>query len=347
MAARLTRSSYPRTMRWFGSILMLATACGGTDPTGAHYEFVPFEGLASAPDAWTDRLCAEAADPDAAPDKVFIDCRVEGSNLAGDVPPPTDAVTVVAWNIERGRHLDQVIASLAGLDADVLLVSEADRGCARTDGANVPWEIAQQLGLNYAFAVEFTELPRPEPMGAGDDSCEHGNFVASRYPIGNVEAFRHADNLSWYDDPGEPRLGGRVAIMADVQVGDAILHATSVHFESRIHPIDIQVGQAAETAERALERPFAQIMGGDTNAPLYIADLIDGSTRDGTTQAFLSRGLVDTHDTLHPDDRATRDPGLIIDLMFTNQPHAQPGICAEPGCGDLSDHRAVWVDVTL
>ena len=339
-------------MRWLVPALVLLTACGGSDgasgPTASvAYAFVPFEGLAAAPDALHDRLCVEAEDPEAAPDKVFIDCRVEGANLATSVPAPKDTVKVVAWNVERGLDLDGQLPMLASFDADILVVSEADRGCARTGGRNVPWEIAESLGMNYAFGVEFTELPRPQPMGEDDDSCEHGNFVASRHPIGNVDVFRHVDNLSWYDEPGEPRLGGRVAVTVDVQVGDALIHATSVHFESKIFPIDIQVGQATETAERALERPFAQIMGGDTNAPLYIADLIDGSTRDGTTQAFLTRGLVDTHDTLDPDDRATREPGLIIDLMFTNQPHSNPGICAEPGCGDLSDHRAVWVDVQL
>ena len=200
--------------------------------------------------------------------------------------------------------------------------------------------------MNYAFGVEFTELARPEPMGEDDDHCEHGNFVASRYPIGNVDVFRHADNLSWYED-GERRLGGRVAITVDVQVGDELVHATVVHFESKIAQIEIQVGQAEETAERALQRPFTQIIGGDTNAPLYGFDLYDGTTRDGTTQAFLTRGLVDTHAEIHPDDRGTIEPGFIIDLMFTNAAVSNPGICAESGCGDLSDHRAVWADIAL
>lgn len=307
---------------------------------------MPFEGVSAEPDALTDRLCAETADPEGAPDKVFIDCRVEGANLAAADPPPVDTLTVVAWNLERGFHLADQIAWLAALDADVLLISEADRGCARTDGVNVPWEVASALGLNYAYGVEFVELPRPEPMGFADDSCEHGNFVASRYPIGNVVVFRHAANLSWYEE-GERRLGGRVAVAADVKVGERLLHVTAVHFESNIVEIEVQVAQAEETAQRALDRPIPALVGGDMNAPLYGADLIDGSTRDGTTQAFLTRGFADTHLALPVEARATIEPGFVIDLMFSTAPSTAPGVCETSGCGGLSDHRAIWADVDL
>lgn len=324
------------------SLLLLLLACAPEPEDSARpdYTFVPYAGGGTPEDPLTTRLCAEAADPEGAPDKVFIDCAVEG--VVGYEAAPKDRLKVVAWNLERGLRLDDQLPELAELDADILLISEADRGCARTGGRNVPLEVSTALEMNYAFGVEFVELPRPEPMGAADDSCEHGNFVASRYPIGNVDVFRHASNLSWYEE-GERRLGGRVAITADVQVGERLVHATVVHFESKIAQLEVQVAQAEETASRVLERPFAKVAGGDTNAPIYGADLFNGTTNDGTTQAFLSRGFTDPHTAIDPADRATIEPGFIIDLLFVADVEAtDPGLCDTSGCGGLSDHRAVW-----
>jgi endonuclease/exonuclease/phosphatase family metal-dependent hydrolase len=324
-------------------LLLLAMACTQTPTeTMRDYDFAPWQGEVS--DAGTDRLCVEAADPEAAPDKVFIDCALEGDQLAPADVPATDELVVVAWNLERGSYPDEQVAVLRDIDADVLLISEADRGCARTDGLNVPWLVSEALGMNYVFAVEFVELPRPEPMGLTDDSCEHGNFIASRYPLGNVDAFRHAENKSWYDE-GQRRLGGRIAITADVAVGEHIAHFTVVHFESDVSIIDIQVDQAAETAERALTRPFATVVGGDTNAAFYWHDLATGASNDGVTQAFFTQGFTDTHADLA--DRATVTEGFVLDLLLTTATTDAPGICAEHGCGGLSDHKAVWATLPL
>lgn len=44
-----------------------------------------------------------------------------------------ESVRVVQWNIERGYRLDDVIAQLRALDADILLLQEIDVGCDRSD----------------------------------------------------------------------------------------------------------------------------------------------------------------------------------------------------------------------
>ena len=182
--------------------LVLIGCTAGTEPvpTDPMRDFVPFEGLAVAPDVTTDRLCVEAADPEGAPDKVFIDCAMEGANLAPDLPP-TDELLVMTWNLERGVHLDEQIEAFRSGALplpDVFLISEVDRGCSRSGSRNGMWDLAEALELNYVFAVEFVELPRPDGSGGTvDELCEHGNAVASRYPIGNVGQLRHAENLSW------------------------------------------------------------------------------------------------------------------------------------------------------
>ncbi len=289
-------------------------------------------------------LCPDAEDPEGAEDVQFIDCVIEGENDLD--PAPSDTLLVMAWNIERGQRLESQLAAFAdgSLPApDVLLLSESDRNCPRSGGGNVTDELADALGMNWAYAVEFVELPR----GGSDVTCEHGNAVLSRYPLANVQQLRHAENLSWYDSAGEPRLGGRIAVAADVIVGDAVLHVVSVHFESELSANGIQVAQGVETAEHAAGQPFGVIVGGDTNAPYYTTDLRNETALDQTIGAFLDRDFEDTHLSMEAEERGTRG-GLVLDLLLARDvDHAEPGLCSAELCDPLSDHQAVWVDVQL
>jgi len=319
--------------------------------------FEPWDPSGDAADVRSDRLCAESAAPDDAADTVQIDCRLEGANLApGDVAP-TDAIVVMTWNIERGVHLDAQLAALREDPAlpvpDILLASELDRGCSRSGYRDVAREYAEALGMNYVFAVEFIELPRPGgPGGTIETMCEHGNAIFSRYPLGNVEVLRHDDNRDWYvppedrGDDGEPRLGGRIDVAADVRIGDEILHVVSVHYESNPFFENDQVNQANATAERAAAQPWPVVVGGDTNNGTYFVDLQQGTRTDATVEAFFGRGFEDPHVGLPWDQRGTRG-GLVIDLLFgLGVTTTNPGICPADLCDPLSDHRAVWATVS-
>lgn len=309
--------------------------------------FEPQPCLAASPDVLRDRLCDEAADPANAPDEVYITCRLESSCQGEPEGAPVDTLRVLAWNIQRGGSLDaqlEAFASGALPMPDVLLLGEVDRGCLRTGNRNVAWEYATALGMHHAYGVEFVELPRPD--GSITAPCEHGNAILSRYPLGNVELVRHADNGSWYGTD-EPRLGGRMALRADVHLGDRMVQVVVVHFESGIEDGARRANQAAEVADMtaALGRPV--VGGGDTNAGLYFLDLALGSHNEGTTEAFFERGFVDAHLALPNTQRATKPP-LVLDLVFTlGGTPVDPVVCAGDLCDGLSDHRAVWVDVTL
>jgi endonuclease/exonuclease/phosphatase family metal-dependent hydrolase len=222
----------------------------------------------------------------------------------------------------------------------------------------VPRDIARALGMNYVFGVEFVELPRQGGSGGVITStCEHGNAVLSRYPLGNVGALRHRAQRSWYLPPaerdgkdGEPRLGGRVLVYADVKVGDEVRHAYSLHFESSPEYLDVQVAQAVETAEHAAARRFPAVVAGDTNAPFYWLDLRNGpdlAPSDEVTQAFFERGFVDAHASVPVAERGTRN-GLVLDLVLGHDlGFSAPGRCAPELCGALSDHLAVWASFGL
>src|SRR5262252_2144912 len=74
----------------------------------------------------------------------------------------SQSILAVAWNIERGIHIDSIIGFLRQhpslITADLLLLSELDLGMARTGNRFVAREIAAALGMSYAFAPCYVAL---------------------------------------------------------------------------------------------------------------------------------------------------------------------------------------------
>lgn len=302
-----------------------------------------------APNARSERLCPASAAPEAAPDKTFIDCATETGCFAPPGLAPKTELVVVAYNAERGRNADAQLAAFAsGVDfprPDVLLLSEADRGCERTSYRNVIRDYAEALGMNYVYGVEFVELP--ETPDDPSTPCEHGNGILSRYPLANARVLRHAVNRSWYEGTDERRLGGRVAITADVVVGSAFIEVTAVHFESDVSE-DTRSAQATELAELGSQRRSRVLIGGDMNAGFYRARLVGGPDLDRTVQAFLDRGYLDVHRELDPKTRGTDARGMILDVLVANGAFTSaPGVAQRAAWEPLSDHAPVWATVHL
>ena len=340
--------------------LLSAVGCGDDDHSN-NDPFVEFAWQAAAPDVRTERLCAEAADPDHAADTTFIDCAVEGATFAPAKVEPKEQIDVLAYNILRGFQVDAQLAEIqSGAHfpvPDVLLLSEVDRGCRRTQFRNIARDYAQALGYYYVYTTEFVELPgdRGESGPYDPPLCEHGNAIVARYPLGNVRQIRHAQNRSWYTppdfpNPDEPRLGGRIALAADMKVGNRLVRLYAMHLESTLSTLRIRDAQAVEIAEEAALVDGPAIAGGDLNAYFAIFDFMNASQRDGPTQAFLTRGFVDAHGNLPLEARTTTyDPTtLIIDFIFVRNAEASAaGVCERGVCGELSDHLPVWASVRL
>lgn len=187
---------------------------------------------------------------------------------------PTDAISgwlrVVAANLERGRRLDDWVALLTAADPDVVLLSEADGGMARSGNRYVARELAERLGMAFAFAVEFVELSlggEEERTGLPPDARNefgvHGGAVLSRLPLERPAAVRFEFDGSWYDeDSTEARVGGRLAVVATV--GDIVVVAP--HLESHGGP----TGRARQLGDLLdIVEPYADgrpvIVGGDLN----------------------------------------------------------------------------------
>jgi endonuclease/exonuclease/phosphatase family metal-dependent hydrolase len=324
-------------------------------------EFREFPWLGREPDVRSERLCREASDPDGGGETTFLHCTVEGDSFAPAVVGSQSRFVVLAYNVLRGFEADaQIAAMLAGdpiVRPDFLLLSEVDRGCARTGFRNVARDYARALGYFYAYATEFVELPGDRGPAPPYDPplCEHGNAIVSRWPLGNVHEIRHAAQRSWYTPPGfpdpdEPRLGGRVALAADARIGEHLVRLYALHLESTTSTLEVRDAQAVEIAEDALASPHPVIAGGDLNAYRALNDLRTGGHADGPTQAFLARGFRDAHASLPLERRATSfDPiGLVIDFVFLRGLEAvDADLCPRDRCGELSDHLPIWTTVAL
>lgn len=356
-------------MRTLPALLLLA-ACtatdapdddGGESDAGPSPDDRPFERIADTPpaDVDTERLCTPSDDSQGRVDPQDLDCPTESYRFADEDAVPDGPLLVMAFNIERGLKLDAMLDAFDNGDLpmpDILLASELDRGCSRTGSRDVPREVAEHLGMDGLFGVEFVELPRGSGAGGSiSETCEHGNALYSRFPLGNPGHAFHADNEDWYLPPdqrqsGEPRLGGRSYVWADTRVGDRLVRLVSLHFESRPSSWDgTQASQAAEIADKGLEPGGPALIGGDTNFPGYTLDLSrgDGEILDPGASAILDRGYVDAHASLPLSERGTSS-GLVIDLMFGHEvTFADPEVCTASLCDTLSDHQAVWAHMTL
>src|SRR5262245_1766815 len=128
------------------------------------------------------------------------------SPLADDRP-----LRVVTWNIERGIRFDAIAARLDALDADVVLMQEVDRFCARSGDRDVARDLAVALRMNWITGGEFQEIGE-----GGDRPCVSGQAILSRQPINDGSVVRFADQASfkWRFNPAQPRRGGRMALRA-------------------------------------------------------------------------------------------------------------------------------------
>jgi endonuclease/exonuclease/phosphatase family metal-dependent hydrolase len=305
------------------------------------------------------RLCVDA-DSDA------LDCRIEGADHGADAQNEpgsgADGIVVCAYNVERGLEVHAQIEAIAsGVDMpvpDIVLISEADRGCSRSGGRNIADEYARALGMCYVYAVEFVELPRIWGPGGGAirSRCEHGNAIISRFPLGNVRIIRHSRARSWNSRLqrtlrlGQPRFGGRVAVVADARVGDRLLRLYSVHFESgRRGRGDsdrdlIRRSQALEIVADADAdgRSGPVVVGGDMNVVGYLEALRSSGT-EAATSALFDAGFTDAHRAIEPDRRATSDSGVVIDLIVgRGAAFTDAGIGSVATWGELSDHLPIW-----
>jgi endonuclease/exonuclease/phosphatase family metal-dependent hydrolase len=200
---------------------------------------------------------------------------------------------IAAWNVERLRHVEAIGTVLARHRPDVVLLGEVDKGMVRSGNRHGLAELAGRLGHGYAYGVEFVELGLgdPEEVAAGGDqhneSGFHGNAVTARLRLRRPFMVRLEAEGSWFGPArGQQRVGGRMAIGAQVELAGRAVTLVSVHLESNSSPAQRQ----AQTA-----RLLDALECYDSGAPLVVGGDFNCSTIDRTGErddAFRRRELA-------------------------------------------------------
>lgn len=281
---------------------------------------------------------------------------LEQADFAAEAGSPGPRFTVAAYNLERGMHWERQARLLqthpALRDADVVLLSEADRGCSRTGGAHVAFALARACRRHVAFGVQYVELPRRARRAVNrvDCACEHGNAILSRWPLERVTLLRHLRSTPWSDHPREPRLGGCTTVRAEVRWGQRSVRLYSVHFDSGWSADDLRAGQARDLVDDAAGWDGPVVIGGDMNTFRYTADVRLGTRWDPTPPVLTEAGYRDAHAHLPPSRRGTTGRHFavrgVIDLIWARGLEAEEAGVVSPRWADrLSDHLPVWASL--
>ena len=194
--------------------------------------------------------------------------RAEADNFAPVPAVVPDKLGVLMFNMERGVHLEEIREFLRDCPAiqpfDLILANELDDGCFRSGNKNTARELARAFGLNYAWGLEFIEL-----VDQRNEKGFHGNAVFSRWPIRRAGVIRLPEQYNWYFDR-QRRIGGRLAVYAELDVGGKPVGAVSIHLENRTHGAGRQAQMAAvlEAVDRELPG-MPVILGGDLNTNTF------------------------------------------------------------------------------
>ena len=231
---------------------------------------------------------------------------------------PPGSLRIVDWNIDRGLQLQAIIDFLASTNADILILQEVDLNARRTHRLNVAEEIARKLQMDYVFGREFEELVQ----GSKASPAYHGQAILAKWPISNPRLIRfsrqsHFWQPRWYlprIEPFQERLGGRIALVANINVAGSKLVIYDLHLESRAND-ELRFSQAQEVLSDAARQ--------DPRCPLVIAGDFNLDASKGAASAFATAGfqeaIAEPHTPTTPSHRLF-EPGRRIDWAFVRGP---------------------------
>lgn len=306
--------------------------------------------------------------------------QIETGTTMPVIPGAQGSLRVVAWNVERLRHLEETAALLRREGADVSVITEIDKGMARTGNTHRTAELSAALGQSYSYVAEFVELDlgtigeRKDHAGQTNALGFHGNAVLSRLALQRPVLFRLEAEGHWFGwDRGEPRVGGRIAVGGQVMLDGVAVTVVGLHLESHSDPAH-RAGQMARLVELIAQYDATApvLVGGDVNtSTMSWADRTTGRPEDpkrrqdvvpheplftvmaahGFDWTACNVPLEPTQRFFNPAAAAAqgRAPGK-IDWIFTRGLTASdPAVIPAVGSNGaiLSDHDAVAVTIHL
>jgi endonuclease/exonuclease/phosphatase family metal-dependent hydrolase len=184
--------------------------------------------------------------------------------------------SAAVFNMEAGRRFTEIRAYLQYhpllKNLDVIFANELDWGMERTGKLHISRELAQSLGMNYAFGVEFLSLKAAE-QGEG----LHGNAILSQFPLSRIKIVRLPLEYEWFHyKEDDRRLGLRMAVLADADLGGGFKAGlVSVHLENRAGPEGRkrQMEFLLDAVAAHYPEGMPVLMGGDMNT-----NTVDGNS---------------------------------------------------------------------
>lgn len=231
---------------------------------------------------------------------------------------PPDTVRVAAYNVRMGfgtdGRFDPDALARAVAGADVVALSEVDRGWLLNGGHDTLDLLAERLDMPYVFA------PAADPLW--------GDAVLSRWPL---------DGARTRPLPAVGAPTGAQALGVTVDLGDGVrLAVVATHLQPP--PGQGPVVQARAVADFALRYAAGR--------PLVVAGDLNTEPGDPAFAEFTRAGLVDALAAARPlPTSPADDPRQQIDHVFVT-PNLGVGDPVAP-LGTASDHLPVAVTLSL
>jgi endonuclease/exonuclease/phosphatase family metal-dependent hydrolase len=252
---------------------------------------------------------------------------------------PPQGIRVVNWNIDRGLRLQEITDFVATQQADLLILQEVDLNARRTHYSNVAEELARKLKMNYIFGREFEELTQ----GSQNSPAYHGQATLCRWNLKNPRLIRFRRQSGfwrprWFlprTEPFQERLGGRIALVTDVDVLGRAFAVYNLHLESRGND-SLRLSQLKEVLDdAAMHAPqIPTLLSGDLNF-----DVSQGETAALIRQTGFRNVLGESHFYTRPARRLFGDPRS-IDWAFVSGP-VRPAGGRVHATIDASDHYPI------
>jgi len=239
--------------------------------------------------------------------------------LTRTVAEPAERVSAIAWNIERGKRFEPLLHNLlhdpALARADLMLLTEVDKGMARSGNRDIAAELAEATGMDYVFVNHHLVLARGdrgEQDHTGDNTfAMHGSALLSRFPIRRFTSVGLPEYVDKFHDY-EKRLGCKRALIAEVLLPDGPLTIAVAHLDPFAPPRH-RVYQMQRIIDTLLRFGGKRVLlGGDLNTNTYdvskgpnlLAGILYKASRLGVT------GAIEHY--LEPERRFERS---LFDLM--------------------------------
>jgi endonuclease/exonuclease/phosphatase family metal-dependent hydrolase len=205
--------------------------------------------------------------------------RIEAFHMIEGRPPSRPApwpnvLRLCAFNTERLKDPAGLRRLMDRTGAQVGLLGEADLGMARSGNLHTVRALTEASGEGYLYGVEFVELDlgnaREMREHAGErNACGfHGNAVVTALRIESACLIPLEESGFWFQGyrGAQRRIGGRMALAAQLAGGPKPLWVVSVHLESKTDPGDRRAQMAnLLRALDALAPDAALVIGGDFN----------------------------------------------------------------------------------